>query len=94
MKWNKKNVEQYKENESEEFDKQLQELKIESKFDKQLQESEEELKSDSQNNHWLKKDDDEKNQIMKMKGKILITITVFIECLVWWSVYKDYTFTF
>jgi hypothetical protein len=39
-----------------------QELKIESKFDKQLQESEEELKSDSQNNHWLKKpDDDEKN---------------------------------
>ena len=59
MKWNKKNVERYKENESEEFDKQLQELKIESKFDKQLQESEEELKSDSQNNHWFKKDDDE-----------------------------------
>tara|TARA_B110000467_G_scaffold14263_1_gene12223 strand:+ start:19 stop:225 length:207 start_codon:yes stop_codon:yes gene_type:complete len=56
MKWNKKNIEQYKENESEEFDKQLQELKIESKFDKQLQESEEELKSDSQNNHWLKKE--------------------------------------
>jgi hypothetical protein len=58
MKWNKKKVEQYKENESEEFDKQFQELKIESKFDKQLQESEEELKSDSQNN-WLKKDDNE-----------------------------------
>ena len=64
MKWNKKNVEQYKENESEEFDKQLQELKIESKFDKQLQESEEELKSDSQNNHWLKKDDDDDKDII------------------------------
>jgi hypothetical protein len=58
MKWNKKNVEQYKEKESEKFNKQFQELKIESKFDKQLQESEEELKSDSQNN-WLKIDDDE-----------------------------------
>ena len=64
MKWNKKNVEQDKENESEEFDKQLQELKIESKFDKQLQESEEELKSDSQNNHWLKKDDDDDEDII------------------------------
>jgi hypothetical protein len=50
MKWNKKNIEQYKENESEEFDKQLQE-------------SEEELKSDSQNNHWLKKDDDDEDII-------------------------------
>ena len=62
MKWNKKNVEQYKENESEVFDKELQELKIESKFEKQLQESEEELKSDTQNN-WLKKDDDEEDMI-------------------------------
>ena len=61
MKWNKKNVEQYKENESEVFDKELQELKIESKFEKQLQESEEELKSDTQNN-WLKKDDDPENE--------------------------------
>jgi len=58
MKWNKKNVERDKENEDEEFYKQLQEPKIESKFDKQLQESEEELKSDTQKN-WLKKDDDE-----------------------------------
>ena len=46
MKWNKKNVERDKENEDEEFYKQLQEPKIESNFDKQLQESEEELKSD------------------------------------------------
>ena len=59
MTWNEKNVEQYKENESEGFVKQLQELKIESKFDKQLQESEEKLKLDTQNNQWLKKDDDE-----------------------------------
>ena len=58
MKWNKKNVKRDKENESEELFKQIQEPQIESKFDKQLQESEEELKSDSQNNHWLKKDDD------------------------------------
>ena len=43
MKWNKKNLEYYKEKESEEFNKQFQELKIESNFDKQLQESEEEL---------------------------------------------------
>ena len=63
MKWNKKNVEQFKENESEEFDKQRQELKIVSKFDKQLQEFEEELKSDSQKNHWLKKDDDDEDII-------------------------------
>ena len=63
MKWNKKNLEQYKEKESEKFNKQFQELKIESKFDKQLQESEEELKSDSQNNHWLKKDDDDEDII-------------------------------
>ena len=63
MKWNKKNVGQYKEKESEKFNKQFQELKIESKFDKQLQESEEELKSDSQNNHWLKKDDDDEDKI-------------------------------
>ena len=62
MKWNKKNVEQYKGKESEEFNKQFQELKIESKFDKQLQESEEELKSDSQNN-WLKKNDDDEDII-------------------------------
>ena len=32
----------------------------------QLQESEEEFKSDSQNN-WFKKDDEEMNQIMKLK---------------------------
>jgi hypothetical protein len=63
MKWNKKNVEQYKENESEEFDKQFQELKIESKFDKQLQEYEEELKSDLQSN-WLKKDADDDDDII------------------------------
>jgi hypothetical protein len=62
MKWNKKNLERDKENEDEEFYKQLQEPKIESKFDKQLQESEEELKSDSQNN-WLKKDDDDEDII-------------------------------
>ena len=62
MKWNKKNVEQYKENESEVFEKELQELKIESKFDKQLQESEEKLKSDLQNN-WLKKEDDDEDMI-------------------------------
>ena len=62
MKWNKKNVEQYKEKVSEEFNKQFQELKIESKFDKQLQESEEELKSDSQIN-WLKIDDDDEDLI-------------------------------
>ena len=59
MKWNNRNVEQYEDNESEEFDKQLQELKIESKFEKRLQVSIEELKSYSQNNHWLKKDDDD-----------------------------------
>ena len=31
---------------------------------------------------------------MKLKWKILIIIVVVIECLLWWSVYKDYTFTF
>ena len=51
MKWNKKNLERDKENESEEFYKQLQE-------------SEEELKSDSQNNHWLKRDDDDDEDII------------------------------
>nr|ADI19213.1 hypothetical protein [uncultured delta proteobacterium HF0130_20J24] len=62
MKWNKKNLDQNKENESEIFDKELKELKIESKFEKQLQKSEEYLKSYTQNN-WIKKDDDDEDMI-------------------------------